>query len=679
MSLNKKLKGKKTTTLIIILTSALLTVILAFGFVMLLKKGLPAQSDKLSSFSSVTSFISSLVSSSEPEEKEEEIKLNITSPKSKSITVTVPQYTFSGSCDPEKPLTLNGETVEYDKNGSFKIEKSLNIGKNTFKFTHKGETAVYTVNYRYVVLKSYSPSGKQIYPCGSSFSVSATARKGSTVTAKFNGKTVKLTDSGKSDGEFSVFKGEFSLPDNNIRNVDLGKIKFTATVNGITESFNSGNITLKKPDSIVDFDPDATPSGSNYINVGSGLIAEIVHFSAETFDAYDKNDKSSPLNNYLPEGTVDYVAQERVYHKSGSREREYALLRYGKQVYTYTIDNPSDKKIPMIKEYVGTLPDHNEITAYPAEETERFTTLKFGCLWKAPFYFELLPQKYPNKKQSDYTVSSVTANYIDITFCYATVFNGEFSISGGNPLFKSAKIIRNKSDFTLRLYLKKQGAFYGWDAYYDNSGNLCFEFLNPAKVTRTDNNPYGVDLSGVKIMVDAGHNGTGIDVGALGFEPNKHHEAERNLYLARLIRDELKKTGATVVMTRNTAKSNITYQQRIKLIKTEKPDYCISVHHNSSTSSSPMGFGSFYSTLFSKNAAEYIYMRTYNADIYKKTEKLSWHYFFLARTTNCPVVLTENGYISNKQDFNTILSDKANQKKAEAIVKGIADYFISIQ
>ena len=42
-------------------------------------------------------------------------------------------------------------------------------------------------------------------------------------------------------------------------------------------------------------------------------------------------------------------------------------------------------------------------------------------------------------------------------------------------------------------------------------------------------------------------------------------------------------------------------------------------------------------------------------------------------------IFTENGYFSNTSDFNNINSDSANNKKAKAMVRGIADYFISIQ
>lgn len=51
----------------------------------------------------------------------------------------------------------------------------------------------------------------------------------------------------------------------------------------------------------------------------------------------------------------------------------------------------------------------------------------------------------------------------------------------------------------------------------------------------------------------------------------------------------------------------------------------------------------------------------------------------MARETTCPIVLTENGFISNGYDYANIVSEAANIKKAEAITRGIAEYFAKIQ
>ena len=41
----------------------------------------------------------------------------------------------------------------------------------------------------------------------------------------------------------------------------------------------------------------------------------------------------------------------------------------------------------------------------------------------------------------------------------------------------------------------------------------------------------------------------------------------------------------------------------------------------------------------------------------------------------CPVVLTENGFISNPQDFAGISDDQMNVLKARAITDGVIAYF----
>ncbi len=637
----------------------------------------------------ITTSVPSEVSSEESEPIVSEvadngIKLSVSSPESSNITVTDPTFTFLGTSDPAEPLILNNKEIERNTDGSFSFTTELTVGKNTFSFVHKGETKTYTIRYRYVIIKTYSPSTAQTYRSGSTIVVNVTARKDSSVKAAFNGKTIALTpvnNASDDKSEFISYNGVFTLPSNNTENLNLGKIKFTATHSGKTETFSSGNITCKKTDIMVDYDPNATPSGGKYINVGSGYIAEIIQYQAETFDGNVsasslKNgavDWSRPTNNYLPKGTLDYCSTSYVTYQ----DIEYVTLRAGYRVYNKRVDSPYHEKNPVVRQYVGTLPDHNEIGISEFKNDGSHTVLTLDTLWKAPFYFDILPQSYKNPSTQDYRVDNVTANYIDITFCYATVFKGEINLPQ-NPLFKSAKVIQNKSsngntrDYTLRLYLRKQGAFYGWDAYYNSNNQLCFEFLNPKEV-KSSSNKYGVNLNGAKILIDVGHGG--IDPGAGGPNPSKHSEAIQNLVLANKIKTELEKAGAKVYMTR-TSNTTSSADTKIKMLKQIKPDFCVAVHHNSSNKASPNGFSSHYFNAFSKKAAEYIYDATRNTgnSIYKSHE-LKWHYYYMARVTNCPVVLTENGFMSNSFDYNNIINDAKNNQKAEAIVKGIVEYF----
>ena len=468
-----------------------------------------------------------------------------------------------------------------------------------------------------------------------------------------------------------MFLPSFKLP-TITTNKNLGKIVFNAEFEGKKESFKSGDIICQKVEINVSYNPNAAPLGGKYLNVGTGKITEIIAYEAETYDAYSTDDCSRPTNNYLPKGTVDYSAQGYVYYQSGSTKKEYAVLRCGRQVYTKRKNVPTNEIIAVVKEYAGTLPDHNEIKINSFEIEGNHTVLTLDTLWKAPFYFDILPQSYTNPKKQDYTVSKVTCNYIDITLCYTTVFEGSITIPKTNPLFSSAKIIKNKSDYTIRLYLREQGGFYGWDSHYNSKGQLVFEFLNPARVEKSDN-AYGADLTGVKVLIDVGHGG--IDPGALGFS-SKYTEASQNLALANKIKTQLQSIGATVYMTRtsNTTSSN---DDKIKMLKELKPDYCIAIHHDSSNASSPNGLGVYYSHSFAKKASEYVYNQSKNTGLYKSS-KFSWHYYYMARSSYCPVVLTENGFMSNTYDYSHIINDDSLNKKARAITQGIADYFLNI-
>ncbi len=522
----------------------------------------------------------------------------------------------------------------------------------------------------YVVAKSYSLPKRSSFPANYKLKISVTARAKAKVTATLNDNKITLTPKTDKGNGFTKFSGTFTLPSNHIKDKNLGPIKFKASYNGRTSTFKSKDIICKKAKFIKSSDKKATPSGSGYINVGSGVITEIVSLQAETFKGSGNNDTSKPHYNYLPKGTVDYGTANYVTFKRDGKKYNLITLRSGQKVYKSRYDQPGSKKTTVVKQYAGTLPDHNELSVSSFKNGTTHTTLKLDMLWKAPFKFKLKNQKY----NDDYTVDKITYKYIDITFCYATKFDKKVKIPKDNPLFKKAKVIKNKSDYTLRLYLKKEGGFYGWDAYYDSKDRLCFKFLNPAKITKAKNK-YGADLTGVRILIDVGHGGT--DCGAIGFGNSKKTEAERNLTLAKKIRKELKSIGATVYMTR-TKDSTSSTDTKTKMLRNLKPDYCIAIHHDANNSSSKNGFGAYYYYPFSKKAAKYVLNSTMDTKIYKN-KTFKWHYYFMGRVSVCPVVLTENGYMTNSNDFKKIKSNDINKKKAEAITKGIVKYFKSIQ
>ena len=601
-------------------------------------------------------------------------ELAVTWPDKAESVVLQQDLVLQGTCDPSQSVSINGTAVTPNADGTFTHTLQLQPGMNEITITHKDKTLTYQVEYRYAV-QSFAPETQRTYHCGATMQVELIVRSGSSMTVTLGGKEIKMAEakdqlgSGAAEG-FVKYVGTYKLPTNNTEDVNLGKVTYTVTCNGITETYYSADVICQKAGPILTSDPSVTPDYGNYIDVGSGYIVEIITGTAETFDGKTTDDYSDPRNNYLPEGTLDYCRQEPV-------AENYMLLRCGRRVYVKKANYPATGKTTVVDCYRGTLPDHNEIGVASLKTVGNHTVLTLDSLWKAPFYFDLAPQEYINPGDRDFRVTRRTAEYVDITFCYATVFSGTVTIPENNPLFKSAELIQRDSDCTLRLYLKKTGAFYGWDAYYNENDQLCFSFLNPSKAAAADN-VYGANLTGITIMLDVGHGG--LDGGAVAnrADGSQIDEAELNLKLANALKKELEKMGATVVLNRSDDAS-LTVDERIMYLKEVAPDLCIAIHQNSIAGYPNIsGCQVMYFTPFSQKISQYMYEQTVSSGVYAKTW-LEWYLYYVARQTACPVVLMENGYMTNAQDLANMMDENMLLLKAQSMARATAQYFLSIQ
>lgn len=577
------------------------------------------------------------------------IPLVVTSPAATDVTVSQSIFSITGTSDPQKLLTLNGQEVTRLESGEFSFDVELVPGDNIFTFQYDNESVAYTVRYSFTVIKAYAPYEKQIYEAGASFVAVALARiDSSSVTATFNGQTITLLPESYNEGEeFTNFTGTFTLPTGNETDIDLGGVTFTGVCKGLTRSYTSPSVVCLR-DKALD----------------KAQIVEIVSAQAETFDGNTTDNWSRPTNSYLPAGTVDYKVGGIVYEaKSGN---SYYNLRCGKRVYISKDNPPNDEQVVVSKMYEGELPEYNNISLSSSEIANKHTVVTFDTDWRAPFSVEIGPQSYTNPAEKDYTISDVTYTYVDIKFFYTQTINVPLYFEN-HPLFSKAEIFQQIDGCVLRLHLNKTGAFYGWNAEYNENGQLVFSFLNPSQITEPNN------LSGIEIVIDAGHGGK--DVGALGLRPDVMYEAERNLSLAYKLKSELESYGATVIMTRTTDVS-LPADERSELLRQYSPDLCISIHHDSSVRASANGGSFFCFNAFSDKITTSVFNHAAWNGFYSTIQK-SWHYFFLARVTSCPVVLTENGYISNPQDFAGISDENTNLLKAKAIAAGVLEYFNS--
>ena len=389
------------------------------------------------------------------------------------------------------------------------------------------------------------------------------------------------------------------------------------------------------------------------VTISTSLIAEITSLQAETFDGESIDDVSKPFNSYLPAGTVDYCSDAVITHVAS--DKDFRLLRYGKRVYN------GDLKV-----YEGSLPSSNTIIPYGIESDGKYTSFYFETDFKAPFTLELKEQEYQNENANNFKVTGQTFSFVEITFAYCSSLLEDFDLSY-NKLFSHYELIQNEDNAVLRLYLKEKGAFYGWFAEYDEDDFLVFRFLEPTKVY-VATNEYGYALHDATIVIDAGHGGK--DPGAMN---GNYSEAGANLALANKLKEELEHIGVNVIMTR-TDNSDITAAQRYITAFNAKADMVISIHRDSGSGN---GFNAYYFNPYTFDLSSEITKAVNNTNLYSTVHKENWHYFFLSRISCCPSVLTENGFISDKDDLNNMLNSDHQTECAKAITAGIIRFYIN--
>ena len=236
--------------------------------------------------------------------------------------------------------------------------------------------------------------------------------------------------------------------------------------------------------------------------------------------------------------------------------------------------------------------------------------------------------------------------------------------------------------------------------------------------------PFGVPIRGLGqigsfsrvhvIIIDAGHGGK--DRGTMAL--SGMDEKQIVLDVAKRLRILLEGAGIRVIMTRDTD-DFISLPERTIIATRGGADLFVSIHVNSNQDHAVSGFLVYYLDAISRRDMneeqrkenERIFLRGLRADdsatlravvtdmmdTFKtaQSQKLAKSivreargypevkvrgdgtricHFFVVRNTLIPAVLVETGFLSNRQEYNKLISPLYHQKMAEIIARGILDY-----
>jgi len=542
-----------------------------------------------------------------------------------------------GSSSPDSLLTVNGVKVSRTRGGYFSHYVKLAEGENVFVLEQNGVRVTHTL-YRgtppakepqtaslkmedFSVL-NVSPASDMLRDSGSSFTVSCNAPAGAVVKARLGDTeiTLKQTQTVEKEEEGwtkASYSAVMKLPKaGNDEILDLGEIVVTA-VSGENEASSSGaSVRVRGKDAFI---PVQVKNDHTELKLG--------------------------LNSYYYD---DFSVQS-----AGMTDRAvwqgngFYLLRVGGYVY------------------------ENSVTEMDAE-----TQIPIGKLAGIRVYTEGaktyiscgVDQNVPHN-------GTVRGGNFELTLYNVDVATVPKNISvENNPLIESVTVTYPNKANCVRLLCKLYDTenFYGFDFAYTDNGALTI-LPNPRKIDFTSDKP----LSGLRIVLDAGHGGT--DTGARGPLMNAGRsvcEKDLNLAITLETAEKLRVLGAEVILTRSTD-TTVSLTERMDFLCDIMPDLSISIHQNSVDYNVNVGSvrgtlglwwadsGILLTRCVSRKTAEALVRREMDF----KQQKLA-----LCRNPKFPSTLVEVGFITSVEEYEFMLNGGIS-RAAEGITEGVLEYF----
>lgn len=211
---------------------------------------------------------------------------------------------------------------------------------------------------------------------------------------------------------------------------------------------------------------------------------------------------------------------------------------------------------------------------------------------------------------------------------------------------------------------------------------LCVSVLNAPRAVAAMNDA-------LRIVLDAGHGG--VDGGVVGRDTGVK-ESDLNLAITYKLKTALEDMGFEVFLTRKTeaglygttAKGfkKRDMQKRKEIIEQADPALVISIHQNFYPTRNTRGGQVFYSKESAGGQKLALAMQKNLNLLYKeegvRSRNVASGQFFMLECADCPSVLVECGFLSNRAD-ETLLTDEGWQKRlAESLSLGVMEYFSDV-
>ncbi|MBW4447789.1 MAG: N-acetylmuramoyl-L-alanine amidase [Spirirestis rafaelensis WJT71-NPBG6] len=562
----------------------------------------------------------------------QEQSLNIVFP-SANYQTSQEKIFFLGTAPPNGEVFINGKSITRSKAGHFAPSLPLQLGENLFTVRYQNQERQIKVTRKSSLPEtpiglafakdSLTPAADVAKLTGELICFSAIAPKDATVSVKVANQTIALLPQ---PTQAQLPSNLAALTGNNqpIVQSNVAKYEACTTINAAADvgqpqfelALNGKTITQPSTGKIQVLSPAQLQVAEVTVDAGVARTGPSTDYSRLT---------------PLPKGTRATVT---------GKEGEWLRLDYGAWI------NSKETRI-----LSGAVPPRTIIRSVGYRQLANATEIVFPLQVPVPV----------SVQQGDRFLTLTLHNTTAQTDIIRSVDNALISRLDWQQLPQGSV------QYTFNLKRNQQ---WGYKLRYDGT-SLVLSLRQPPEITNKRRQP----LSGIKILLDPGHGGK--ESGASG--PTGYLEKDLNLVVSKLLRDELVKRGATVVMTREDDKE-VSLSDRQAIIDKEEPAIALSIHHNSlpddGDAEKIKGFAAFWYHPQAHSLA--LFLHNY---VVKKLKRpaygVFWDNLALTRPASTPSVLLELGFMSNPDEFELVTNPEEQKKEASSIAQGIVEWFKS--